>query len=33
VGADVHVDLSNGEVFILQNTQLSALGGGWIVQG
>lgn len=32
VGADVHVDVSNGEVIVLQNTQVSTLSDGWIVQ-
>lgn len=32
VGADAHVDVSNGDVIVLQNTQLSALSNGWIFQ-
>lgn len=33
VSGDVHVDLSNGEQIVLQNTQLSTLTDGWIVTG
>jgi Ca2+-binding RTX toxin-like protein len=31
-GADVHIDLNNGGEMILQNTKLSTLGTGWILQ-
>jgi Ca2+-binding RTX toxin-like protein len=31
-GADVHIDLNNGGEMILQNTKLSSLGSGWILQ-
>ncbi len=30
-GADAHIDFSNGGHLVLQNVQLSALTGGWIV--
>lgn len=32
VNADVHIDVSNGEVIVLQNTQHSSLSDGWIIQ-
>jgi len=32
VNADVEVAVSNGDVIVLQNTNLSALGSGWVVQ-
>jgi Ca2+-binding RTX toxin-like protein len=31
-GADVEVAVSNGDVIVLQGANLSALGGGWLVQ-
>jgi hypothetical protein len=31
VNGDVEVDVSNGDVIVLQNTQLQALSAGWIV--
>lgn len=31
-GADVHIDLSNGGQMVLQNTQVSSLPAGWLVQ-
>ena len=31
-GTDVEVAVSNGDVIVLQNTDLSGLGSGWIVQ-